>query len=76
LDDHIDLKRRVNKLERQVAFLLKRLELDFVDKPSLDVPPSVMEMVQAGNMIGAIKADREDTGVDLKTAKDFIETLM
>jgi large subunit ribosomal protein L7/L12 len=35
--------------------------------------PAVMELVQQGNKIGAIKQYREETGVGLKEAKDAID---
>ena len=76
LDENVShLNARVAKLERQVEFLLKHFELDYVDKPGAGVSPRVFEMVQMGDKIGAIKAYREETGVDLKTAKDVIDSL-
>ena len=69
------LRARVAKLERTVAFLLEKLNLDYVDNPPLDVDPDVFKLVQAGKTIEAIKLYREKTGADLRTAKDFIESL-
>ena len=69
------LAARVAKLERQVEFLLKKLELDYVDRPSQNVSPDILYEVQRGNKIAAIKLYREQTGVGLKEAKDFIDSL-
>ncbi len=69
------LNTRVAKLERQVEFLLRQLNLDYVDKPAAGVSPEIMYQLQMGNKIEAIKLYREQTGVDLKTAKDFIDSL-
>jgi len=71
----VHLNARVAKLERQVEFLLQKLELDYVDRPQTGVSPDIWEAVQRGNKIEAIKLYREQTGVDLKTAKDFIDSL-
>ncbi len=76
MDDIAHLRARVAKLERTVEFLLKHLELEYVDRPSTNASPEVVELVQQGNIIGAIKVYREETGVDLKTAKEFVEGLM
>ncbi len=69
------LSARVAKLERQVEFLLKKLELDYVDHAELGVSPEIMYQVQRGNKIEAIKLYREQTGLGLKEAKDFIDSL-
>lgn len=74
-EDVSRLSARVAKLERQVEFLLQKLELDYTDRPEKGVSPDIMYALQAGNKIEAIKLYREQTGADLKTAKDFIDSL-
>ena len=69
------LQARVAKLERTVAFLLTKLELEYVDEPPSDVDPEVFKLLQAGKKIEAIKLYREKTGADLKSAMQFIESL-
>ncbi len=69
------LRARVAKLERTVAFLLSKLEIEYVDDPAPEVDPDVFKLVQAGKTIEAIKLYREKTGADLRTAKDFIESM-
>ena len=43
--------------------------------PRANVPPGVLEALQAGQKIEAIRQYRMATGVDLKTAKEFVEGL-
>jgi large subunit ribosomal protein L7/L12 len=69
------LSARIAKLERQVAFLLKKLELEYVDHPDMGVSPDIWDAVQRGNKIEAIKLYREQSGLGLKEAKDFIDSL-
>ena len=62
---------RIARLERKVDAILKHLGVDFVE----EVDPKVLELVIAGRKIEAIKAYREQTGVGLKEAKDYVESL-
>jgi ribosomal protein L7/L12 len=43
--------------------------------PDADVSAEVRALVAKGNLIGAIKAYREETGCDLRTARDVVESL-
>lgn len=70
-----ELQRRVAKLERTVTFLLDQLHIKYVDAPPAGVSPEVFAAVQKGNKIEAIKIYREQTGLGLKEAKDFIDSL-
>jgi ribosomal protein L7/L12 len=75
-DRHIiELAQRVGRLERQIAFLLEHLGLEYEDAPTEDVSPAVLELVRMGKKIQAIKLFREETGYGLKEAKDFIDSL-
>lgn len=75
-DRHIlDLAQRIAKMERQIAFLLEHLGLEYEDDPTEDVSPAVLELVRMGKKIQAIKLFREETGFGLKEAKDFIDSL-
>lgn len=75
-DRHIlDLAQRIAKMERQIAFLLEHLGLEYEDDPTDDVSPAVLELVRMGKKIQAIKLFREETGFGLKEAKDFIDSL-
>jgi ribosomal protein L7/L12 len=72
--DMAALRRRVAKLERQMASLMGTLPVPYEDEED-QVPPEVLEMVRRGKMILAIKLYREATGVGLKEAKAFVTSL-
>jgi hypothetical protein len=59
------------RLERKVDLILKHLGID----PNQGVDEKIMELVNAGRKIEAIKLYREQTGVGLKEAKDYVESL-
>jgi ribosomal protein L7/L12 len=42
-------------------------------RPSFQMPPEAAAAVKAGNLIEAIKVVRQETGLGLKEAKDFVE---
>ena len=69
------LRERVAKLERTVAFLLEQLHLDYVDNAAPTVLPEILDLVRRGKKIEAIKVYREQTGLGLKEAKDYIDSL-
>ncbi len=64
-------RRRLKRLERKVDLILKHLGVD----PNQGVDEQIMELVGAGQKIQAIKLYREQTGVGLKEAKDYVESL-
>ena len=68
-----NLRARVAKLERAVAFFERHLGVSFVDENEGGVSPEVVGLVRAGDKIGAIKRHIELTGVSLKAAKDVID---
>jgi hypothetical protein len=63
--------RRLGRLERKVDLILTHLGLD----PNQGVNLDVKELMKAGQKIQAIKLYREQTGVGLKEAKDYVESL-
>ncbi len=69
------LSEKVAKLERTVAFLLTKLELTYVDDPVTSASAEVLNLVKQGNIIGAIQVYRQETGVGLAVAKEFVESL-
>jgi ribosomal protein L7/L12 len=69
------LRQRVAKLERQVAFLMERLNIEYHEEPNQGVSTEVLDLVQRGRTIQAIKRFREETGASLRDAKEFIESL-
>jgi ribosomal protein L7/L12 len=76
-DDRVsELLTRVLHLERQVAYLMERLGIDALPMGGGGgVDPDVLAAVRRGDKIGAIKLYRERTGVDLREAKDHVESL-
>lgn len=71
--DLAQLRRRVTQLEGQVAFLYKHLGVTYVPEPGPDADPRIIEQIQKGNMIEAIKLYRELTDAGLAEAKLAIE---
>lgn len=60
-----------NRLERKLDLILNHLGLD----PKQGVDVKIMELMKSGQKIQAIKLYREQTGVGLKEAKDYVEGL-
>ena len=75
--DHeiFELRQRVEKLERQVAFLMENLGVEYQDEPNQGVSTEIMDLVRSGRKIQAIKLFRQETGAGLKSAKEFIDSL-
>ena len=70
-----ELRQRVAKLERQIAFLLERLRLEYPEEAGQGVSPETIDLVQRGKKIQAIKLFRQETGAGLSDAKEFIDSL-
>ena len=62
---------RIYRLEAKLDLLLKHANITYDPK----VPPGVLEALQSGNKIEAIKLYRQATGVGLAEAKDRVEEL-
>jgi ribosomal protein L7/L12 len=60
-----------SRLERKVDLILNHLGLD----PNEGVNEKIVELMKAGQKIQAIILYREQTGVGLKEAKDYVESL-
>jgi ribosomal protein L7/L12 len=76
LDHEIfEIKKRMTKLENQIAFIMEYFELEFTEGPDQGVSPKIMHLVRKGEKMKAIKLYREKTGAGLKEAKEFIESL-
>jgi ribosomal protein L7/L12 len=73
-DQVYQLQQKVAKLERQIAFLMQTLALEYQDEPDA-VSPEIIDLLQRGKKIQAIKLYRETSGASLKAAKAFIESL-
>lgn len=71
----VKLKERVRKLEHQLDFILDHLQLSPPNEPEPRVSPEILDMLREGRKIEAIKLYREETGLGLKEAKEFIDSL-
>ena len=58
-----------------MAFLLQSQSLEYRDEPDQGPSAEMINLVRAGKKIEAIKLYREMTGVGLKQAKDFVDSL-
>ena len=63
--------RDVIRLERKVDLILEHLGLDL----NQGLHEKIIELLKADKKIEAIKLYREQTGVGLKEAKDYVESL-
>lgn len=73
-----DIYERLGVLEQLVRHLYTQTGIPMPDVRSLaqtQVPARVLELLRAGNKIAAIKAYRDEAGVDLPTATRVIESL-
>ena len=69
-----EVQRRVaalSRIEGKLDLLLKQANLEY--DPFAQVPPEIVEAVQQGQKIRAIKLYRRASGVGLKEAKEFVE---
>ena len=62
---------RVSRLDVKLDLLLKHVGVEY--DPYKALPPEVINALQNGQKIQAIKLYRKASGVGLKDAKDFIE---
>jgi hypothetical protein len=75
LSSYVDqIFKRVQRLEQQLALVSEKVGLSFED-PSASAPPEVVELVRAGDRIGAIRKYRELTGAGGEEARAAIEAL-
>jgi ribosomal protein L7/L12 len=65
------LDRRLARIERRLALVMRRLEIEDPDSPV----PGVVEQLEQGKKIQAIKVYREQTGAGLAEAKTAVEAI-
>jgi hypothetical protein len=71
-----DIYERLGVLEQLVRNLYEKTGIPIPDLQTLaQVSDRVRELLASGNKIAAIKAYKDETGVDLPTASRFIESL-
>ena len=73
-----DVYERLGELEQLVQYLYEKTGVPMPDPQTLartQVSDRVRQLLAAGNKMGAIKAYRDETNVDLATASRTIESL-
>jgi ribosomal protein L7/L12 len=73
-----DVYQRLGELEQLVQYLYDKTGVPMPDPRTLartQVSDRVRQLLAAGNKMGAIKAYRDETNVDLATASRTIESL-
>ena len=75
LSSYVDqIFKRLQRIEAQVALLSQQAGIPFED-PAAGAPPEVMELIQAGDRMSAIRKYRELTGAGMQEAQEFIASL-
>lgn len=65
---------RLRKIEEQLAVLSEKADVPYV-APSQNAPQEVVDLVQQGDRIGAIRKYRELTGCGAEEAKEMVAGL-
>ena len=81
--DEEELRQRIENLERRLDWLYLATGHGYAGGAAAQVAggptgaasPAVLDLVRQGNKIAAIKQYREETGVGLREAKDFVDSL-
>jgi ribosomal protein L7/L12 len=69
------LKLQVAKLEKQIAFLLDHLGLEYPEEPDGGASHQVVDLARRGKKMQAIKLYMQETGVGLRVAKEFVDSI-
>ena len=69
-----ELKKRVDKLEMQIAFLLRNRGIEYPEPVAVKLSPDILALLEQGKGKEAIKLFREETGAGLKDAKRIIDS--
>jgi ribosomal protein L7/L12 len=66
----------IRRLEKKVDLLYRKLEIDFDKEQAAALSPRIRDLAASGNKIEAIKAYRDATGADLRSAKEAVEAMI
>jgi hypothetical protein len=66
--------KRLELIEKQLRLVSEHVGIPMED-PAADVPQEVIDLVQAGDRLGAVKKYRELVGGDVDTAREAIAAL-
>ncbi len=69
------IRARLEKLETQMSYLCRNLGIGSEEVPTWNASATVVNLIRKGDKIAAIKAFIDETGANLKDAKDYIESL-
>jgi ribosomal protein L7/L12 len=65
---------RLRKIEAQLALVSEKAGVPY-ESAAASAPPEVLELVEAGDRMGAIRKYRELTGADMQAAQAAVEAL-
>jgi len=74
-DELVKLRLRVERLEAQLALLLRQLGMSEAPAPEWEVSPEVADLIARGEKKEAIRLVREQSGASLKDALHIVESL-
>jgi ribosomal protein L7/L12 len=75
LSSYVDqIFKRLSNIEEQLAVLSQNAGVPYAHAAG-DAPPEVLELVRAGDRMGAIRKYRELTGAGMQEASDLVESL-
>ncbi len=74
-----ELAEAILQLQRKTDFILKELKLEYIDDPSVSIPPDLAEEISAllrqGKKMQAIQAYRSRLGGFMEDAKAAVEKI-
>jgi ribosomal protein L7/L12 len=73
-----ELAMSIGRLERKTDFVLRHLNLEYVDRPEDSIPPelvTVFALLKQGKKVEAIREYRQRTGANAATAMTEVEKL-
>lgn len=75
LDQLSNLTKKVSELDRKIDFIMKKLNLQYVDSPPPPDYPEVRRLLMKNDLMGAIKVYQMETGAGLGEAKSAVEEI-
>ena len=70
-----DLKKRIEKLETQITYLLRKEGADIAVPELRQLPADVVLLAKQGKFKDAIRLFMDTTGASLKDAKEAVESI-
>lgn len=63
----------VSRIERKIDYLLRRFDIEPRDAEAIQPSAEVLDLIRAGQKIGAVKKLREDARLTLREAKEIVD---